>query len=46
MALQTLRAGRSKLTHATHNVAQPERIASVTLGAALITYGLKRRDAT
>jgi uncharacterized membrane protein len=29
---------------AIHNVAQPERIASVALGAALVTYGLRRRD--
>ena len=27
-----------------HNVANPERIGSVALGAALIAYGLKRRD--
>jgi uncharacterized membrane protein len=27
-----------------HNVAQPERIGSVALGAALVTYGLRRRD--
>lgn len=27
-----------------HNVARPERIASVALGAALITLGLRRRD--
>ena len=27
-----------------HNVAQPERVASVALGAALITLGLRRRD--
>jgi uncharacterized membrane protein len=46
MQLQTAGAGRSKLTGAVHNVAKPERIASVTLGAALITYGLRRRDAT
>ena len=29
---------------APHNVARPERIASVALGAALVTYGLRRRD--
>lgn len=29
---------------AAHNVAQPERIGSVALGAALVTYGLRRRD--
>lgn len=29
---------------AAHNVARPERIASVALGAALVTYGLRRRD--
>ena len=45
MALQTAGAARSAEAHATHNVAQPERIASVTAGAALIAYGLKRRDA-
>jgi uncharacterized membrane protein len=28
---------------ATHNVARPERIGSVALGAALITYGARRR---
>jgi uncharacterized membrane protein len=28
----------------THNVAQPERVGSVALGAALVTYGLRRRD--
>jgi uncharacterized membrane protein len=27
-----------------HNVAKPERIGSVVLGAALITYGVRRRD--
>jgi uncharacterized membrane protein len=27
-----------------HNVAEPERVASVALGAALIAYGLRRRD--
>lgn len=27
-----------------HNVARPERVGSVALGAALIAYGLKRRD--
>ncbi len=31
--------------NAAHNVARPERIASVALGAALVTYGLRRRDA-
>lgn len=44
MALQGTEAGRSAQPRATHNVAQPERVASVTLGAALITYGLRRRD--
>jgi uncharacterized membrane protein len=29
-----------------HNVARPERVASVALGAALITLALRRRDAT
>ena len=32
-------------TEPLHNVATPERIGSVALGAALIAYGLKRRDA-
>jgi uncharacterized membrane protein len=32
-------------TEPAHNVAKPERIGSVALGAALIAYGLKRRDA-
>jgi uncharacterized membrane protein len=27
-----------------HNVADPERVASVALGAALIAYGIRRRD--
>ena len=45
MALQAAGGARSAQARATHNVAQPECIASVTLGAALITYGLKRRDA-
>lgn len=31
--------------HQPHNVANPERIGSVALGAALIAYGLKQRDA-
>lgn len=31
--------------HETHNVARPERIGSVMLGAALMTFGLRRRDA-
>jgi len=29
---------------ATHNVAKPERIGSVAIGAALVAYGLRRRD--
>jgi uncharacterized membrane protein len=29
---------------APHNVAQPERVGSVALGAALVTYGIRRRD--
>jgi uncharacterized membrane protein len=29
---------------AIHNVAKPERLGSVALGAALVTYGLRRRD--
>ncbi len=32
-------------THDSNNVAQPERIGSVMLGAALVTIGLRRRDA-
>lgn len=32
-------------THESNNVAQPERIGSVMLGAALVTIGLRRRDA-
>lgn len=27
-----------------HNVARPERVLSVTVGAALVAYGLRRRD--
>ena len=45
MELHTAGAGRLEQAHDTHNVAQSERVASVTLGAALITYGLRRRDA-
>ena len=30
---------------ARHNVAQPERIGSVAVGAALLGYGARRRDA-
>ena len=44
MAHPKLSARRMQRSHATHNVAQPERIASVTLGAGLIAYGLRRRD--
>ncbi|HET9011185.1 MAG TPA: SRPBCC family protein [Gemmatimonadaceae bacterium] len=29
---------------AAHNVATPERVGSVALGAALVTYGVRRRD--
>lgn len=32
-------------SHGSHNVAQPERIGSVVLGAALVTLALRRRDA-
>ena len=32
-------------THERNNVAQPERIGSVMLGTALVTIGLRRRDA-
>lgn len=32
-------------TKDSHNVARPERIGSVMLGAALVTFGLRRRDA-
>jgi uncharacterized membrane protein len=38
----TDRAGSPGLS--THNVARPERIGSVALGAALVTYGIRRRD--
>lgn len=56
MVLDTAGARRSKHASAAsqtngtshtgrpHNVAQPERVASVALGAALITMGLRRRD--
>ena len=44
MAHPKLSARRMQRSHGLHNVAQPERIASVTLGAALIAYGLRRRD--
>jgi len=44
MVLQTAGFSRSAQADATHNVAQPERIASVALGAALVAYGLRRRD--
>jgi uncharacterized membrane protein len=44
MEPQTSGAARLKQGHASHKVARPERVASVTLGAALITYGLRRRD--
>jgi uncharacterized membrane protein len=33
------------LATASHNVARPERLASVALGTALITLGIRRRDA-
>ena len=35
---------RTRETDQPHNVAKPERIGSVALGAALIAYGLRRRD--
>jgi uncharacterized membrane protein len=37
-------AARHGATRDSHNVARPERVSSVALGAALITYGLRRRD--
>ena len=43
--MQTAGPGHSKRAATTHNVARPERVASVALGAALITYALRRRDA-
>jgi uncharacterized membrane protein len=46
MRVQSAGAGRSGRTGAAHNVARPERVASVTLGTALLAYGLRRRDAT
>jgi uncharacterized membrane protein len=36
---------RARQDHHAHNVANPERIGSVAVGAALIAYGLKQRDA-
>jgi len=36
---------RTRGDQSAHNVANPERIGSVALGAALIAYGLKQRDA-
>ena len=36
---------RTRSDQSSHNVANPERIGSVALGAALIAYGLKQRDA-
>ena len=36
---------RPREGHHVHNVARPERIGSVAVGAALIAYGLKQRDA-
>jgi uncharacterized membrane protein len=36
---------RARQEHHLHNVANPERIGSVAVGAALIAYGLKQRDA-
>jgi uncharacterized membrane protein len=49
MVLDTAGAHRSR--HAstngdTHNVARPERVASVALGAALVTLGLRQRGAS
>ncbi len=42
----TVREDALHIGDAAPNVAQPERIGSVALGAALITYGLRRRDAS
>lgn len=36
---------RSHEKHRTQNVARPERIGSVAVGAALIAYGIRQRDA-
>jgi len=36
---------RTREDHHAHNVANPERIGSVALGAALLAYGLRQRDA-
>ncbi|HEX6599501.1 MAG TPA: SRPBCC family protein [Gemmatimonadaceae bacterium] len=36
---------RARRDHHVHNVANPERFGSVAVGAALIAYGLKQRDA-
>jgi uncharacterized membrane protein len=46
MVLATAGARRSRhaSTNGTHNVARPERVASVALGAAFITMGLRNRS--
>ncbi len=44
MGLATAAPGRTKAAGATHNVARAERVGSVAIGAALVTYGLRRRD--
>ena len=36
---------RKRHDHHAHNVANPERVGSVALGAALIAFGLRQRDA-
>ena len=46
--IATRRAGmpyRTREDHHVRNVANPERVGSVALGAALIAYGLRQRDA-
>ncbi|MDQ2667582.1 MAG: DUF2892 domain-containing protein [Gemmatimonadota bacterium] len=45
MSLQKAGFSRSERADTTHNVAQPERVASVAVGAAMLAYGLRRRDA-
>src|SRR5258705_96060 len=44
MGLARAAPGRTKAAGATHNVARAERVGSVAIGAALVTYGLRRRD--
>lgn len=44
MALQKAGARRPRQPRIMHNVARPERVMSVTVGAALVAYGMRRRD--